>query len=47
MYNSAGDLVRDFYAAKQDSDGELGLWDKVSQTFFTKQGSGYFSTEET
>ncbi len=42
LYNHSGQLVRDFYAAKRNSDNALGLWDKVSQTFFTNDGTGTF-----
>jgi hypothetical protein len=42
LYNHSGQLVRDFYAAKRNSDNVLGLWDKVSQTFFTNDGTGTF-----
>ncbi len=36
-------LVRDMIAARRDSDGELGMYDLVSNTFFTNQGSGTFT----
>jgi hypothetical protein len=47
IYDASGTLVRNFYAAKRNSDNVLGLYDKVSNTFFTNQGIGTFTTEET
>lgn len=35
-------IVRDLIPAKRDSDGEIGMYDLVSQTFFTNQGTGEF-----
>lgn len=35
-------LVRDFIPAKRNSDSVLGLYDLVSETFFTNAGSGTF-----
>jgi len=42
LYNSSGTLVRDFRAVMRDSDSTLGMWDAVSETFFTNGGSGAF-----
>lgn len=36
------DLVRHFIPSKRNSDNVLGMYDLVSQTFFTNAGSGYF-----
>ena len=36
-------LVRDFYPAMRKSDNVVGLFDDVSQTFFTNKGSGVFT----
>lgn len=36
------DLVRDYIPCKRKSDGEIGLYDLVSKTFFTNQGTGDF-----
>ena len=38
-----GTLVRDFIPARRNSDNVLGLWDVVSETFFTNSGSGTFA----
>lgn len=35
-------LVRNFIPVKRKSDNEVGLYDKVSKTFFTNQGTGTF-----
>lgn len=35
-------LVRDFYPAKRDSDGVLGLYDIVNDIFYTNAGTGTF-----
>ena len=35
-------LVADFVPAKRDSDDELGMYDFVSETFYTNAGSGDF-----
>ena len=35
-------LVRDLIPAKRNSDNEIGLYDKVSNTFFTNVGTGTF-----
>lgn len=37
------DLVRDFVPCYRKSDNEVGLYDLVTQTFFTNQGSGSFT----
>lgn len=42
MYTD-GVLVRDFIPARRDSDGEIGLWDNVSSTFFENLGTGVFT----
>ena len=41
MYDN-GDLVRDMIPARRNSDGVLGMYDIVTQTFFTNAGSGAF-----
>ena len=41
IYNNKS-LVRDFIPARRDSDGELGMYDLVSSTFFTNSGTGEF-----
>lgn len=38
-----GTLARDFIPAKRKSDNVLGLYDKVSKTFFTNAGTGTFT----
>ena len=38
-----GVLVRDFIPVRRDSDGEVGLYDIVSGTFFTNSGTGTFT----
>ena len=35
-------LVRNMLAARRDSDGKLGMYDTVSNTFFTNSGTGEF-----
>ena len=40
-----GDLVRDFVPAEDDS-GNVGLWDKVNETFHPNIGSGSFAVGE-
>lgn len=37
-----GDKIRDFVPCYRKSDGEIGLYDFVSATFFTNSGSGTF-----
>ena len=38
-----GDIVvRNFIPAKRNSDGVLGMWDTITQTFFTNDGTGTF-----
>lgn len=37
-----GVLVRDLVPAKRDSDNVVGMYDTVSDTFFTNQGTGEF-----
>ncbi len=41
-FSENGTLVRDFIPARRDSDGELGMYDTVSGTFFTNRGTGKF-----
>ena len=36
------DLKRDLIPARRDSDGEIGMYDLVSRTFFTNSGTGEF-----
>ena len=36
-------MVRDFRPAKRKTDGEIGLYDKVTRTFFTNAGTGAFT----
>ena len=36
------DIVRNFIPAQRDSDGELGMYDLVSNAFFTNSGTGEF-----
>ena len=38
-----GTLIRDFIPAYRMSDGEVGLYDKVTGAFYTNQGTGTFS----
>lgn len=35
-------LVRNFIPARRDSDGVLGMYDTVTNTFFTNSGTGNF-----
>ncbi|MBO4683275.1 MAG: hypothetical protein J5611_01705 [Alphaproteobacteria bacterium] len=35
-------VIRNFVPAQRDSDGELGMYDTVSNTFFTNSGTGEF-----
>jgi hypothetical protein len=37
-----GSLVRNFIPARRNSDGVLGMYDTVSNTFFTNAGTGEF-----
>jgi hypothetical protein len=39
---TTGQKVRDFIPARRDRDGELGMYDLVSSTFFTNSGTGEF-----
>ena len=39
-------LVAEFIPAKRKSDGEVGLFETVSETFFTNQGTGSFTYGE-
>ena len=41
IYNK-NSIVRDFIPARRDSDGEIGMYDTVSDTFFTNSGTGEF-----
>jgi hypothetical protein len=41
MYNG-GTLVRDFIPAKRNSDGAVGMYDRVNSKFYTHSGSGSF-----
>lgn len=38
-----GELVRDYIPAKRNSDDEIGLYENVSGTFYTNQGTGTFT----
>lgn len=39
-------LVRNFIPCLRISDGEIGLYDTISKTFFTNKGTGEFQTSE-
>lgn len=39
---SSGELVRDFTPARRNSDSVLGMYDLVTNTFYTNAGSGTF-----
>ena len=41
LYNGAT-LVRNFIPARRDSDGKIGMYDTVTNTFFTNAGTGEF-----
>ncbi len=41
IYNN-NSLTRDYIPAKRDSDGVLGMYDTVTNTFFTNSGTGNF-----
>lgn len=43
MYNSTGELIRDFIPIRRKSDNEICLYDKVSKEFYTNQGTGEFT----
>lgn len=43
FYDMAGNLLRDFIPAKRNSDNEVGLYDLISDTFFTNLGTGTFT----
>ena len=40
--NCTGTLVRDFVPARRDSDSVLGMYDTVTDTFYTNAGTGSF-----
>lgn len=41
--NSAGTIIRNFYPAKRNSDGVVGLYDLKNSKFYTNAGSGTFT----
>ena len=41
-----GILVRDFIPCRRDSDGEVGMYDRVTETFFGNAGTGEFVAGE-
>ena len=42
LFDINNNVVQDFIPARRDSDGELGMYDLVSNTFFTNAGTGEF-----
>lgn len=46
IYNN-GNLVRNMIPAKRNNDSVVGMWDTVSETFFTNVGSGTFTAGPT
>ena len=42
IYNGTNSLIQNFIPARRNSDGVLGMWDTVTQTFFTNAGTGTF-----
>lgn len=42
-----GNLVRDFVPVRRNSDGAVGMYDRVSETFFGNAGTGKFIAGET
>ncbi len=42
IFREGSSIVRNFIPARQDSTGTLGMYDTVTNTFFTNQGSGTF-----
>ena len=42
MYGYSGSLVRDLIPVKRTSDNEICMFDKVTNQFFTNQGTGSF-----
>lgn len=40
---NAGELVKDLIPAKRNSDGTIGMYDKVTNAFYTNVGSGSFT----
>lgn len=39
---STGDIVRDLWPARRDSDGTVGMFDTIGETFYENAGSGSF-----
>lgn len=46
MFNIDAELVRDFVPCYRKADNVAGLWDRISETFFTNAGSGTFIVGE-
>lgn len=44
IYNGSS-LVRDLVPAVRDADGEIGMYDRVNDTFYTNAGTGSFITD--
>ena len=42
LWNGSNQLIFHGIPAKRNSDNVLGMWDTVSKTFFTNQGTGSF-----
>ena len=42
-WDKDGNLIRDMVPCYRRSDGEIGMYDRVSQTLFTNAGSGIFT----
>lgn len=42
MYNSSGDVIREYYPCYRRSDSVAGLYDKANGVFYTNSGTGTF-----
>ena len=43
LYDANGDLLRDMIPVRRNSDNVLGMYDRVTGTFFTNSGTGTFT----
>lgn len=44
-FYAGADLTRDFIPVMRNSDGVVGMWDRVSETLFVNEGTGSFGYE--
>ncbi len=42
IFTENNNIIANFYPARRDSDGEIGMYDTVTNTFFTNAGTGEF-----